>query len=174
MRVKMILPALTEAKSPFWRPIKYSLFPPLGLATLAAYLSEDDLITLQDEHVETLDLDDEPDLVRRDLTGAIEEWIDVGLPEAREVRKAAGRARSVHVLAYGGRAVELWWQDVKGILERQDGLSVAEIPMEASRALAALAGRSMRVQVTVQEGDALVTDGSTSVRVELRTLKAAD
>lgn len=63
MKVKMILPALTEAKSPFWRPIKYSLFPPLGLATLAAYLSEDDQITLQDEHVETLDLNDEPDLV---------------------------------------------------------------------------------------------------------------
>jgi len=63
MKVKMILPALTEAKSPFWRPIKYSLFPPLGLATLAAYLSENDEITLQDEHVETLNLDDEPDLV---------------------------------------------------------------------------------------------------------------
>ncbi len=29
MKVKLILPALTEAKSPFWRPIKYSLFPPL-------------------------------------------------------------------------------------------------------------------------------------------------
>src|SRR5512141_2737240 len=63
MHVKMILPALTEAKSPFWRPIKYSLFPPLGLATLAGYLSERDSIVLQDEHVETLDLDDDPDLV---------------------------------------------------------------------------------------------------------------
>src|ERR1043165_3476681 len=63
MKVKMILPALTEAKSPFFRPIKYSLFPPLGLATLAGYLSLDDEITIQDEHVETLDLEDEPDLV---------------------------------------------------------------------------------------------------------------
>lgn len=63
MKVKMILPALTEAKSPFWRPVKYSLFPPLGLATLAAYLGDDDQVTIQDEHVETLDLDDEPDLV---------------------------------------------------------------------------------------------------------------
>src|SRR5512138_1940792 len=63
MKVKMILPALTEAKSPFWRPIKYSLFPPLGLATLAAYLGESDEVSLQDEHVEALDLDDEPDLV---------------------------------------------------------------------------------------------------------------
>ncbi len=63
MKVKMILPALTEAKSPFWRPIKYSLFPPLGLATLAGYLDDNDDVRLQDEHVETLDLDDEPDLV---------------------------------------------------------------------------------------------------------------
>jgi radical SAM superfamily enzyme YgiQ (UPF0313 family) len=63
VKVKLILPALTEAKSPFWRPIKYSLFPPLGLATLAGYLHPDDEVTLQDEHVETLDLDDEPDLV---------------------------------------------------------------------------------------------------------------
>jgi radical SAM superfamily enzyme YgiQ (UPF0313 family) len=61
--VKLILPALTEATSPYWRPIKYSLFPPLGLATLAAYLDPDVEISLQDEHVEKLDLDDLPDLV---------------------------------------------------------------------------------------------------------------
>ncbi len=61
--VKLILPALTEATSPYWRPIKYSLFPPLGLATLAAYLDPDIEISLQDEHVEKLDLNDQPDLV---------------------------------------------------------------------------------------------------------------
>lgn len=63
MKVKLILPALKEAKSPLWRPIKYSLFPPLGLATLASFLSDDDEIDLQDQHVEKLNLDDEPDLV---------------------------------------------------------------------------------------------------------------
>ena len=63
MKVKMILPALTEAESPFWRPIKYSLFPPLGLATLAAYLSPDDEIDLQDQHVEQLNINDSPLLV---------------------------------------------------------------------------------------------------------------
>src|SRR5512146_1125885 len=59
----MILPALTEALSPYFRPIKYSLFPPLGLATLAGYLDGTDEVTLQDEHVERRDLDDEPELV---------------------------------------------------------------------------------------------------------------
>jgi radical SAM superfamily enzyme YgiQ (UPF0313 family) len=63
MKIKMILPALTEAKNPYWRPIKYSLFPPLGLATLAAYCSPNDEIDLQDEHVEELNIDDQPQLV---------------------------------------------------------------------------------------------------------------
>lgn len=63
MHVKMILPALTEARSPFWRPIKYSLFPPLGLATLAAFLPDDWDVELVDDHVERLMTDDAPDLV---------------------------------------------------------------------------------------------------------------
>jgi hypothetical protein len=74
MKVKMILPALTEATSPFWRPIKYSLFPPLGLATLAGYLGDADDVEIQDEHVEKLDLDDTPDL-------------GVGFRDPRETRR---------------------------------------------------------------------------------------
>ena len=120
-----------------------------------------------------LSTDDEPDLWQRDLTGAIERWIDVGLPDERDVRKACGRAREVCVLAYGGRAVELWWQGAREALERQDRLAVSAVPIEASRALARLAGRSMRLQVTIQEGHVFVADGATSVPVELRVLKAA-
>src|SRR4029079_1733240 len=63
LRVKFILPALTEATSPHWRPIKYSLFPPLGLATLAAFLAPDDEAILVDEHVQPLAVNDRPDLV---------------------------------------------------------------------------------------------------------------
>src|SRR5512147_640829 len=93
MKVKMILPALTEAKSPFWRPIKYSLFPPLGLATLASYLDESDEVTLQDEHVETLDLEDEPDLV----------VIQVYITSARRAYQIADhyRARGAYVCLGG-------------------------------------------------------------------------
>lgn len=93
MKVKMILPALTEALSPGWRPIKYSLFPPLGLATLAGYLGDDDDVTIQDEHVEKLDLDDNPDLVA----------IEVYITSAYRAYEIADhyRAKGVHV-ALGG------------------------------------------------------------------------
>src|SRR5512142_558959 len=94
MRVTMVLPALTEATSPFFRPIKYALFPPLGLATLAGYLRDDDEVRIVDEHVERVDLDDDrPDLV----------VIQVYVTSAnRAYRLADGyRARGVHV-AMGG------------------------------------------------------------------------
>jgi radical SAM superfamily enzyme YgiQ (UPF0313 family) len=42
---------------------KYHLFPPLGLATIASFFDPSDEIDLQDEHTETLFLEDEPDLV---------------------------------------------------------------------------------------------------------------
>ena len=93
MQVKMILPALTEAVSPFWRPIKYSLFPPLGLATLAGYLPEDWEVEIQDEHVERLRLDDAPDIV----------VIQVYITSARRAYALADhyRSRGAHVCLGG-------------------------------------------------------------------------
>jgi radical SAM superfamily enzyme YgiQ (UPF0313 family) len=89
----MILPALTEATSPYFRPIKYSLFPPLGLATLAAFLDDDVEVRIVDEHVERLPPDDEPDLV----------VIQAYITSARRSYEIADnyRARGVHV-AMGG------------------------------------------------------------------------
>lgn len=118
-----------------------------------------------------LSSEDEPDLVQRDLTGAIERWIDVGLPQERDVRKACGRAREVDVLAYGGRAVELWWEGVRAKLGDQARLAVREVPAEISQALAAMAARSMRLQVTIHDGHISITDHGSSLGAELRWLK---
>ena len=120
-----------------------------------------------------LSTDDEPDLWLRDDTGAILSWIDVGLPDERALRKACGRAQAVHVLAYGGRAVELWWLGARERLERQSRLGVIELPLDASRALTGLVARSMRLQVTIQDGHVFVGDGEMSVSIEPIRRKAA-
>lgn len=105
MKVKLILPAVTDPKSPYFRSIKYSLFPPLGLATLAAYLDPDDEVTIQDEHVETLDLNDEPDLV----------GIQVYITSARRAYQIADHYRR------------------KGVHVALGGVHVTSLPQEASR-----------------------------------------
>lgn len=99
MRVKMLLPALTEARSPFWRPLKYSLFPPLGLATLAAYLDDSDDVSIEDEHVDRLDLSDSPDVVA----------IQVYITSAYRAYELADlyRARGAHVCLGGPHVTSL-------------------------------------------------------------------
>ncbi len=104
MKFKFILPALTEAESPFWRPIKYSLFPPLGLATLAAYLGPDDEAEIVDQHVQSLDCNDEPDVVA----------IQVYITNANRAYRIADHYRA------------------KGALVILGGLHVTSLPEEAA------------------------------------------
>src|SRR5689334_12528169 len=105
LRATFILPALTEATSPYFRPIKYSLFPPLGLATLAAYLDPEDDAVILDEHVEPLAVeDDRPDFV------AIQVYIT--------------NARRAYGLADAYRA--------RGVFVALGGLHVTSLPDEAA------------------------------------------
>ncbi len=78
----------------------------------------------------------------------------------------------VHVYPYGGRAVALWWNKARARLDALPRLSVSEVPTEASRALAAMAARSMRLHCTIQDGSVLLGDSATSVSIELVLLKA--
>ncbi len=117
--------------------------------------------------------EDEPAVWRRDLTGAVQEWIDVGLPEERLLRRACGRAGRVILYTYGGRAVDVWWQANKKELSKQQRLTVMDVPTEATRALAALANRNMTLTATIQEQQIFIADGNTSVEVQMRKLHPA-
>ena len=106
----------------------------------------------------------EPDLVQRDLTGAIDLWIDVGLPEEREVRKACGRAGRVKVYTYG-RGAGLWWSQNEAALSRLRNLDVIEVPMASSAALARWAERNMSLSCTIQEGHVYLHRGDDSLEI---------
>ena len=120
-----------------------------------------------------LSTEDEPDLWRRDLTGAIELWIDVGQPEERRLRRACNRAAQVCVFNYGGRGADLWWEQNRAVLERLDNLTVLNLAYETSRTLAGLAQRNMPLQCTVQEGQVWLADGQHAVPIDLEIRKAA-
>ena len=121
-----------------------------------------------------LSTDDEPDLWRKDLTGNIETWIDVGLPNEKRIRKACGRAGNVFVYSYGGRAAQLWWAGVSDKLDRLNKLTVIELPQAGTRALTELAARNMDLQVTIQDGQIWVADASHSVRLDPETKHGPD
>jgi uncharacterized protein YaeQ len=120
-----------------------------------------------------LSTEDEPDLWKKDLTGVIELWIEVGQRDEKSIRRACGRAKRVVIYTYGGRAADQWWEQNRARLERLDNLAVMNLPPDGSRALAKLTQRDMKLQCTIQEGQILMGDGTSAVQIELTTLKSS-
>lgn len=114
-----------------------------------------------------LSADDEPDLWEKSLSDEIVTWIDVGLPDAKRIRKACNRAQHVIIYTYGGRAAQLWWERTANDVRRFSKLRVVNLPQDATRQLTELANRTMRLQFTVQDGQVWVGNGEMTVLVEL-------
>ena len=98
--------------------------------------------------------DEEPDLWQKDLTGAIELWMDVGLPTERDIRKAAGRSKQVVVMLYGGRIADMWWTANSKALLKTNNLTIINLP--ETKELASMAARSMNISCTIQDGQIMV------------------
>ena len=119
-----------------------------------------------------LSTDDEPALWQKDLTGAVELWIDVGMPDEKDIRKACGRAARVFIYSYGGRSADLWWEQNHGKLKRLKNLTVINLPAATTQALAKLAQRTMQLQCTIQDGEVWLADDDERIEVDRIMLKA--
>ena len=108
---------------------------------------------------------DEPDVLLTDFTDAKRLWVEVGQPDDKPMAKACSKADSVVVYAYD-HAADVWWQGVQGKVARLAKLQVWRIPSDLSQALAALAERSMKLQVTIQEGAITISSNLGSVYIE--------
>jgi uncharacterized protein YaeQ len=118
--------------------------------------------------------DDVPSLWQKDLTGAIQVWIDVGQPDEKRIRKACGRADRVFIIAYGGHNVDVWLNQIRSSFDRSKNLSVMVLPPSAPAALAGLAQRSMKLQFTIQDGQIWVTADQDTVHLDLTDAKVVE
>lgn len=112
---------------------------------------------------------EEPALWRKDLTGAILTWVELGHPDERRLLQACGKAERVVVFCYGGSASRMWWQGAEAGVARARNLDVYAVPSEAAKALAGLARRAMTLHISIDEGVAMVSSQDGSVTVEVET-----
>lgn len=116
--------------------------------------------------------DDEPDLWEKDLTGAVDKWIEVGQPDEKRLRRACGVARQVLVYPYGGNSATVWWEQNRRAILKLDKVGVINIPAEAAAALAAMTERTMQLQATLQDGELWLSNDAGSVQVVPEVWKA--
>lgn len=114
--------------------------------------------------------EDEPALWRRDYSGLIEQWIEVGLPDERLLRRAAGRAAEVVVYAYSERQAEVWWQKEGSAMRRIENLRVYLLPDYQAQAITDMCERTMQLQCTLQDGEVWLTNGAQTVQIHLQSL----
>lgn len=118
-----------------------------------------------------LSADDEPDLWQKDLTGAIQLWIDVGLPDEKLVRKACGRSEKVVLYTYGGKIADIWYGENRAKLAALKNLGILNLPADSTQKMAAMAQRTMNLQCTVQDGQIWFSAGEETLQIEPVTLQ---
>lgn len=114
---------------------------------------------------------EEPALWLKDLTGAIQTWIEVGQPDERRLMKASGRAEHVIVYSYSATS-HIWFKSIAKQVDRARNITIVNIPAETSVQLEKMARRGMQLQCTIQDGQVWLTDGDTTVQVERDILLA--
>ena len=115
---------------------------------------------------------DEPEVWVKSLTDEITLWIDLGQPDETRIKRACSRAGQVVVVCYSS-SCELWWKAIASKLTRLTNLTVLQLPVETTDALAALAERSMRLQCMVQDGEIWMNSDKANVQVKRISLLPA-
>ncbi len=110
---------------------------------------------------------DEPDLWQHGDHGQIQLWIDLGLPDAKRIKKACSQAERVFILAYGGNKAALWWQEVRAKAQTFNNLEVLSVSADDSAALAALANKNMQLTVTIDELSLMIQADDSSLDLQL-------
>lgn len=105
-----------------------------------------------------------------DEAGDIGRWIEIGVPDVKTLRRAAGRSDDVVVLAYDEARYDPWWQSHKGDFSKIDKLTVRAVSDDSVAAITAMAARNMRLAATIQDGIVWLADDQRNIEIEIRTL----
>jgi uncharacterized protein YaeQ len=114
---------------------------------------------------------EEPAILVRDLTGALQTWIEVGMPEAARLHKASKAAR--RVVVYAHRDLEPWLARLAGErIHRAEELEIYSVDRSLVAALVSRLERRMEFDLAVSERNLYVSLGDTtfSGTVETRQL----
>lgn len=114
--------------------------------------------------------DDDADLWETNEAGDIGRWIDVGTPDNKSLRRAAGKSDDVVVLAYDDAKVEPWWASNKGDFGKINKLTILRITDEEREALAGMCSRNMHLAATIQDGTVWMADDAQNLELHIGCL----
>jgi uncharacterized protein YaeQ len=113
---------------------------------------------------------DEPAIAVRDLTGALQAWIDIGTPEAARIHKASKAAPRVAIYAH--RDTAAWLERISGERVHQaQRVEIYAVDRELIQALVARLERRMEFDLSVSERMLYVSIADTTLTGALELLR---
>jgi uncharacterized protein YaeQ len=115
---------------------------------------------------------DEPAIVVRDLTGALQTWIEIGAPEAARLHKASKAAR--RVIVYVHRDLEAWLMRLADErIHRAEDLEIIALDPRLLAAMSSRLERRMEFDLSVSEGTLYVALGGEALSGALQIRRLA-
>ena len=113
---------------------------------------------------------EEPAILVRDLTGALQTWIEVGMPEAARLHKAGKAAR--RVVVYAHREAEPWLARLAGErIHRVEALEIYSVDRPLVAGLVSRLVRRMDFDLSVSERNLYVALGDTTLSGTVEALR---
>lgn len=109
---------------------------------------------------------DEADLAQKDLTGAIQLWVEFGQPEEKTLTRASGRSEKIIVYGWQ-RAFKPWLDGIMSKISRFKNISIYQLSVQGGVALDILAQRNMNLQCTIQENSIWLSDTQNTVQIDV-------
>src|SRR5271170_624888 len=105
---------------------------------------------------------EEPAILVSDLTGVLQTWIEIGMPEAARLHKAGKAAR--RVVVYPHRDVEPWLARLAGErIHRAEALEIYAVERSLVAGLVSRLERRMEFDLSVSERNLYVSLGDTTL-----------
>ena len=112
---------------------------------------------------------DEPALWQKDLTGQLEKWIEVGLPDETKVKKASARCPEVAVITYGHQVDD--WFNRNSKIKTMSNVSVWKLSQATTDGIQTLCERTMQLQLNIIDGEWTLSNDKGSIAIEWTALK---
>ncbi len=123
------------------------------------------------EYTKGTDTKHEPAIWQKDLTGAIELWIEIGEADEKRIRKACARSKHVTIYTYKEGSSAIWWNLKSSKLNILKNLSVISLTAQALEDLSSMIDRTMELQCTIQDKHVWIANNDRTVEFDPKILK---
>jgi uncharacterized protein YaeQ len=110
---------------------------------------------------------DEPALWRKNYSGEIVEWIDIGLPELKRVRQSLGKSQHVKIFTYHDNRAFEWYDKIKGNFLGNEKLQVFHFRVTENGPIDKYVNRSMKLSCIIEDGNMQLSDDHERIGIDV-------